>query len=341
MVCALCRYGQGIVGHAAQLKRAVHVPDAYSDPRFNKLVDLYTGFKTTAVLCCPTFDAAGGLVAVIQAINPLHGGPFAERDILQLRCMQMPISIALLNARLHQSLRTAKHTSAYLVDVAVVVNSNPHDAGGAGGAHSLHRLLERVVPLASERFASERCSIWVADHTKGEVWSLITTGLPDRFSVPLGKGAAGECAQYGQAVHVRDATTDPRVIRLPHESGFQMRNCLCVPIIDRSARRASTPRTDAQLGVPNRRRRRPSEEDMEEAGGVVLGVVQLINKIGTAGADHFTQEDGEAPRRATPWLGRPPSLPAAPACLLCRVPPALAPPALTARASLSLSRLAR
>ena len=40
------------------------------------------------VLCCPLLDANGELVAVLQAINPLHGGSFSPRDQQLLQFMQ-------------------------------------------------------------------------------------------------------------------------------------------------------------------------------------------------------------------------------------------------------------
>ena len=59
-------YGVGLVGYAGQHGVAINVADAYDDARFNKAVDQETGFRTKAVLCCPTFDSSGQLIAVIQ-----------------------------------------------------------------------------------------------------------------------------------------------------------------------------------------------------------------------------------------------------------------------------------
>ena len=33
--------------------------------------------------------------------------------------------------------------------------------------------------------------MYVCDHKKEEIWSLVAMGLPDRFSVPIGKGISG------------------------------------------------------------------------------------------------------------------------------------------------------
>ena len=69
------------MGAAARDKDMINVPDAYADERFNRDVDRETGFSTRSVLCCPILDSYGSTVAVFEAINPLHGGPFGERDV--------------------------------------------------------------------------------------------------------------------------------------------------------------------------------------------------------------------------------------------------------------------
>ena len=89
------------MGAAARDKDMINVPDAYADERFNRDVDRETGFSTRSVLCCPILDSYGSTVAVFEAINPLHGGPFGERDVNLCRCIQMQISIASRDPRSH------------------------------------------------------------------------------------------------------------------------------------------------------------------------------------------------------------------------------------------------
>ena len=79
--------------------------------------------------------------------------------------MQMQISIALLNARLHQSLHDAKERNESLVRVSLVINSEL----------DLHNLLQKVMKEARELLGADRCSMYVCDHAKGE---LPSTALP-------------------------------------------------------------------------------------------------------------------------------------------------------------------
>jgi hypothetical protein len=45
------------------------------DERFNRDVDVQTGFKTKNLLCMPIKDASGDVIGVAQVINKLGGEP--------------------------------------------------------------------------------------------------------------------------------------------------------------------------------------------------------------------------------------------------------------------------
>ena len=70
----------GIAGVAATSGQPVRVADAYQDPRFNRDVDLRTGFRTRSVLCLPLHDRSGEVFAVTQLLNRRDGQPFDAAD---------------------------------------------------------------------------------------------------------------------------------------------------------------------------------------------------------------------------------------------------------------------
>jgi len=84
----------GLIGEAIAQQRAVNVADAYMHPKFNKAIDMRTGYRTRSVLCVPII-VKGKTVAVIQAINKLStmtenlaGNPiFDERDVFMLHVL--------------------------------------------------------------------------------------------------------------------------------------------------------------------------------------------------------------------------------------------------------------
>ena len=54
---------KGIAGHVATTGETLNIPDAYLDPRFNRDVDIQTGYKTRTILCMPIF--IHGIIIII------------------------------------------------------------------------------------------------------------------------------------------------------------------------------------------------------------------------------------------------------------------------------------
>ncbi len=76
--------GQGLAGQAAATGETINVPDAYADARFDRNVDLRTGFRTLNLLVVPVWGADGKIVVgVIQALNKRNGA-FERRDQMLL-----------------------------------------------------------------------------------------------------------------------------------------------------------------------------------------------------------------------------------------------------------------
>ena len=66
-------FGVGIAGHVAETKEIVNIKDAYADLRFNKEIDLKTGYKTNIVLSMPITNYEGDVIGVAQIINKTNG----------------------------------------------------------------------------------------------------------------------------------------------------------------------------------------------------------------------------------------------------------------------------
>ena len=76
-------WDKGLAGACFQSKQVVNIRDAYDDPRFNKAVDVQTGFRTRSVLCYPVLNAAEEVIGVVQLINKVGESSalrFTEND---------------------------------------------------------------------------------------------------------------------------------------------------------------------------------------------------------------------------------------------------------------------
>ena len=68
------KMGAGIVGAVATTGEPLNVPDAYRDARFNKKIDMATGYRTRQILCLPIKNQRSQVVGVVQCINKKRGG---------------------------------------------------------------------------------------------------------------------------------------------------------------------------------------------------------------------------------------------------------------------------
>ena len=92
--------GAGIAGNVAKNRRAINIPDAYADPRFNPDFDNETGYRTRSILCLPLIGNGGRLMGVIQVLNKKDQAGFDEADGSLLAGLSAHITVALERARL-------------------------------------------------------------------------------------------------------------------------------------------------------------------------------------------------------------------------------------------------
>jgi len=121
----------------------------------------------------------------------------------------------------------------------------------------LAELLSIILQLTTRHTGAERGTVFLMDHERNEIWSLVGIGLDQHeIRLPVTRGIAGWVAQHSEVVNLADAYTDPRFesefdVRL----GFRTRSLLCLPILNKD--------------------------------GQTIGVLQLLNKK----SGPFTQGD--------------------------------------------------
>jgi signal transduction histidine kinase len=121
----------------------------------------------------------------------------------------------------------------------------------------LDRLLEQTIPrVVCSLTGAERCSIFLVDSEKGELWSRVATGVEQLIRLRIGEGIAGVVAATGESLQIDDPYSDPRFAReIDEATGFRTTSVLCAPL--------------------------------REMNGSIMGVFQVLNKQGGA----FTPED--------------------------------------------------
>jgi Nif-specific regulatory protein len=102
------RMGQGIAGEVAKGGRAINIPSASAERRFNPDVDRLTGYVTTSLLAVPLVDRAGDVFGVLQVLNRRGGGVFDEGDEQRLGRVAAQVSQALQGTSLYTELQRAR-----------------------------------------------------------------------------------------------------------------------------------------------------------------------------------------------------------------------------------------
>lgn len=95
---------RGIAGEVAMSGQVQIIDEPYQHPKFNKEVDLKTGFVTKSLLCLPMKNFQGEVIGVFQILNK-KSGKFTKEDELFLSAMAGSTGIAIENALLHDELK--------------------------------------------------------------------------------------------------------------------------------------------------------------------------------------------------------------------------------------------
>lgn len=92
----------GIVGHVFQTNKLLNIPDAYADPRFNRQIDLSTGFVTRNLLTIPLPNVDGLPIGVLQVVNKI-GGSFLGHDEAMIELLAGQAGVAIQRYRLQEA----------------------------------------------------------------------------------------------------------------------------------------------------------------------------------------------------------------------------------------------
>ena len=124
----------------------------------------------------------------------------------------------------------------------------------------LDRLLKLIVHAAARVVDADRCSLFLVDRDRGELWSKVAQGVTMKeIRFPMGRGIAGAVAETNTPVNIPDAYADPRFNQnVDKQTGYKTRSILCVP--------------------------------MRSVEGEVVGVLQALNKLD---GNPFNPEDEE------------------------------------------------
>jgi HD-GYP domain-containing protein (c-di-GMP phosphodiesterase class II) len=102
------------------------------------------------------------------------------------------------------------------------------------GEKDIEKLLSLIMEEITRVLEAERSSLFLVDHTTGEIWSHIAQKSEiSEIRLPIGKGIAGYTAKTGKLLNIRNAYKDKRFCSdFDMETGFHTRSVLCAALFN-------------------------------------------------------------------------------------------------------------
>lgn len=222
--------GTGVAGWVATHGELQNIADAYDDERFNRDIDVSTGYRTRSILCGPVKNLQGEVIGVIQVINKRSGegqpaAEFTAEDEALFRAFAYQTAITVENFRLYQRMVSSQQKMVLMLDVATSV----------GQTLDLDLLMDRIVVKITEVLEADRSTLFLVDHASNELWAKKAQGAEvEEIRFPLSSGLAGHVATTGDVLNIDDAYEDPRFNQAFDKStGFRTHSMLCCPVKNR------------------------------------------------------------------------------------------------------------
>ena len=110
---------------------------------------------------------------------------------------------------------------------------------------NLEALFGLIMRQTNAFMNTERCSVFMFDEARGELWSLVSTDLKrNEIRIPADQGVSGRVFQSKKPLIINDAYSDPRFLsEVDRKTGFRTRNILCIPLINRERKCIGTLQT--------------------------------------------------------------------------------------------------
>lgn len=104
----------------------------------------------------------------------------------------------------------------------------------------LSEMLMKISRKACEVMEADRCSIFLHDPNRDELWSTVALGMAGEvIRIPSSIGLAGYCFQTGETINLKDAYTDDRFNKdVDSHTGYRTRSVLCMPLYNRAGSRS-------------------------------------------------------------------------------------------------------
>ena len=118
---------KGLVGASIKSGETINIKEAYEDSRFNRDVDLSTGYRTKTILCMPIKNINNEIIGAFQVLNK-NDGYFTREDEDLLVAIASSAGISLENAQLFEKQNKMIEEQKVILDSFIDTLSTSIDA---------------------------------------------------------------------------------------------------------------------------------------------------------------------------------------------------------------------
>ncbi len=217
---------EGLAGSVFHSGKGEVVANAYADKRFNKAVDLETGFKTDNLLCVPIRTAKNEVIGVAQLLNKKGG--FETIDLNVLQGITTQCAITLQSLQLVEKIEKSRQKEVEFLNVISDMTSELE----------LSKLLNKVVTEATRMLEADRSTLFLNDEKTNELFSHVGAGLTSfEIRLPNSAGIAGAVFTSGKTINIPHAYADLRFNPgFDKQTGYFTRSMLAVPVVNKTGK---------------------------------------------------------------------------------------------------------
>ncbi|MCA9071229.1 MAG: GAF domain-containing protein, partial [Planctomycetaceae bacterium] len=237
-----------ITKQVLEQKNALLVMDAGSDEELEASESI-EAMNIHSVMCAPLYHS-GNVQGLIYLDMVASEGGFIKDDPFDEDDLELLISIAVFAAvcvEKAQLLERINQETAQRLQVANRIRVMLDVAKSLTSELDTDVLLSKIMQSARELLQAERCTLFLLDREKEELWTKVADGGFE-IRIPMTKGIAGEVATLGKTLNIPDAYKHPSFNpEADKKTGFVTKNILCMPVRNND--------------------------------GTIIGVTQMINKL--------------------------------------------------------------
>jgi len=218
---------RGVAGWVYTNGEGALILDAYKDERFDKSVDMRTGYRTKSILCTPLRTVDGKIIGVAQLLNKMDT-KFIEQDLEILEAMTKQAAIAIQSHISMEEMDAARKQELEFLDVVSQISSELE----------LSSLLNKIVSTITSMLDAERSSLFINDEKLNELYTEVGEGLGKNvIRFPNHMGIAGEVFTHGKILNIPHCYADLRFNpSFDKQTGFFTRSMLCAPVTNKDGK---------------------------------------------------------------------------------------------------------